>query len=202
MCGDLKATQKLATKMIEGAQKHGLGMWQVYGLAFQGWVAVKRGVTAKGARLLHAALNDFRETRVELRYTIFIEALAETLARSGRVDEATAIVDDALQGTNANEGHWCLPELLRIRAELVLAAAHGDAAEAAEEMLQQALALTRRQGTRAWELRVATSLARLWRKQSRHADACHLLLPIYEGFTEGFHTADLKMAKALIDSRQ
>jgi predicted ATPase len=200
MCGNLKSTQRLATKMIEGAQKHGLGMWQVYGLAFQGWVAIKRGAAAKGIRMLHAALTDFRAIRVELRYTIFIEALAQTLARGGRVKEASAIIDDVLQETRANEGHWCLPELLRIRAELLLAGAHPNGIGAAEDMLQEALALARDQGTRSWELRVGTSIARLWRDQGRSSDARNLLLPIYKSFTEGFETADLQSAKALIDT--
>jgi predicted ATPase len=74
------------------------------------------------------------------------------------------------------------------------------AAAAAEDHFRQALDWARRQGALSWELRAATSLARLLRDQSRAADALALLQPVYDRFTEGFETADLKAAKALIDS--
>ena len=73
------------------------------------------------------------------------------------------------------------------------------AAASAEDHYQQALGWARRQGALSWELRAATSLARLLRDQNRSAEAIALLAPIYNRFTEGFETADLKAAKALID---
>jgi predicted ATPase len=200
MCGNLQATQRLATKMVDGAQKHGLGMWLAYGLAFQGWVAIKRGAAGKGLRMLQGALNDFREIRVELRYTIFIEAVAQTLAHRGRAEEAVVIVGRVLEQARANDGHWCLPELLRIRAELFLADPRPHAAGSAEEMLHDALTVARQQGTRSWELRAATSLGRLWRTQGRTTEVRNLLLPIYQSFTEGLETADLRSARAVLGS--
>jgi predicted ATPase len=89
--------------------------------------------------------------------------------------------------------------LLRVKGELLLLQGTPGAAATAEEHFRQALDWARRQGALSWELRAATSLARLLRDQSRAADALALLHPVYDRFTEGFDTADLKVAKALID---
>jgi hypothetical protein len=89
--------------------------------------------------------------------------------------------------------------LLRIKGELLLLQGVSGAASAAEDHYQQALGWARRQGALSWELRAATSLARLLRDQNRSTEAIALLAPIYDRFTEGFETVDLKAARALID---
>jgi predicted ATPase len=93
-----------------------------------------------------------------------------------------------------------MSELLRIKGELLLLQGAQDAALTAEGHFQQALDWARRQGALSWELRAAISLARLLRDQRRSADALALLQPVYDRFTEGFDTADLKTAKALLDN--
>jgi predicted ATPase len=92
-----------------------------------------------------------------------------------------------------------MSEVLRIKGELLLLQAAPGAA-AAEDHFRQALDWARRQGALSFELRAATSLARLQSDQGRPADAMALLQPVYDQFTEGFETADLRGAKALIDS--
>ena len=92
-----------------------------------------------------------------------------------------------------------MAELLRIKGELVLSEGGPDAAEAAEDHFRQALDWARRQGALSWELRAATSLARLWRDQNRTKAAREILAPVYDRFTEGFETTDLKAAKLLLD---
>jgi predicted ATPase len=92
-----------------------------------------------------------------------------------------------------------MAELLRVKGGLVLLEGATDAAAIAEDHFRQALDWARRQGALSWELRAATSLARLWRDQSRRQEAQQLLAPIYARFTEGFEAADLRAAKALID---
>jgi predicted ATPase len=92
-----------------------------------------------------------------------------------------------------------MSELLRIKGELLRLQDAPAAAAAAEEHFRRALDWARRQGALSWELRAATSLARLLRDQHRPADAMALLQPVYDRFTEGFDTADLKAAKALLD---
>jgi predicted ATPase len=95
---------------------------------------------------------------------------------------------------------WPMPELLRVKGELVLLQHAPESTATAEDLFRQALDLAREQGALSWELRAATSLARLWYNQSRSAEASAQLQPVYDRFTEGFDTADLKAAKALLDT--
>jgi predicted ATPase len=95
---------------------------------------------------------------------------------------------------------WLMAELLRVKGELLRSEGAAGAAAVAEDLFRQALDWARRQGALSWELRAATSLARLLVDQDRSADALTLLQPIYDRFTEGFDTADLKAAKALLDA--
>jgi predicted ATPase len=92
-----------------------------------------------------------------------------------------------------------MAELLRIKGELLLLEGGLNAAAAAEDHFRQAVDWARRQTALSWELRAATSLARLWRDQARRKRALELLVLVYDRFTEGFATADLRAAKALID---
>ena len=105
----------------------------------------------------------------------------------------------ALARCESDQGHWCFAELLRIKGELLLVQGAPGAAAMAEHYFRQALDSARPQGALSWELRAATSLARLWSNQALSDEARELLTPVYEGFTEGFATADLKAAKALLD---
>jgi predicted ATPase len=90
--------------------------------------------------------------------------------------------------------------LLRVKGALILLQGSPGAAAAAEGHFRQALNLARRQGALSWELRAATNLARLLSDQGRSVDAIALLQPVYDQFTEGFDTADLKAAKALLNA--
>jgi predicted ATPase len=111
----------------------------------------------------------------------------------------SASIDEALALSEHNEEHWCVAELLRIKGELILSEGGPDAAEAAEDHFGQALDGARQQGALSWELRAATSLARLWRDQHRTRAAREILAPVYDRFTEGFETTDLKTVKLLLD---
>jgi predicted ATPase len=106
------------------------------------------------------------------------------------------LAGEAIQTAEQTNERFFQAELHRLRAQMHLMLGRGSEAEAE---LQQALAIARRQQARLWELRSATALAQEWKKQGRYADACILLQPIYSFFAEGFDTADLKNAKALLD---
>ena len=110
------------------------------------------------------------------------------------------MVDKALMRAEQTEAGWYLAELLRTKGELLLLGRVPTAVETAEQCFQQALDVARRQDALAWELRAAMSLARLWRGQQRAGQARKLLSPVYHRFTEGFETADLVAAKALLAS--
>ena len=159
----------------------------------------RRGSVVDGLRLLRNALNELRETGSGLYFTAFLSPFAEALAGVGDVTQGLAVIEEALAPYESNKELWCLAELLRRKGELLLLERRPRAAAGAEDHFAQALDVARRQGALSWELRAALSLARLWRDQGRSEDAYRLLAPVYDRFTEGFETADLRAAKALID---
>jgi predicted ATPase len=137
---------------------------------------------------------------VGLPFHAFLGYLAQSLGRAGRPVEGLAVVGEALERTERNHEHWCTAELLRIKGELILLIGTAEAAARAEECFVQGLDWARRQGNMSWELRCATSLARSWQERARHAAAKDLLAAVYARFTEGFDTADLTTARALLES--
>jgi predicted ATPase/DNA-binding winged helix-turn-helix (wHTH) protein len=196
--GDLAAAERYVSMLLDHAAKLAMAVWQAEGRCFKGMLLIRRG-SDTGLRVLRTALDDLRRTGSVLSYPVFLCALAEGLAGTGQVAEALAAVDEALERSERSEGRWCVAELLRVRGELVLLENASDAAAAAEDRFRQALDWARRQGALSWELRAATSLARMWGKQGRTEEARQLLALIYDRFTEGFETADLKAAKRCLD---
>jgi len=112
------------------------------------------------------------------------------------IEEAVTRLDDALQIVETTGERWFAAELNRHKGQLMLREGHS---EAAEELYHKALSIAREQEAKLWELRAAASLARLRRDQDRGAEARDLLAPVYDWFTEGFATPDLKEAKALLE---
>jgi predicted ATPase len=165
-------------------------------------LVIKRGDVIAGLGLLRAGLDEFGKDRVAARSLIFLTEMAEALGRAGEIADGLAVAEGAIERSEQNEGHWAIAELLRVKGELLLLRGAPAAAAAAEDHFRQALGWARQQGALSWELRAATSLARLLRDQDRPADGMALLQPIYDRFTEGFDTSDLKAAKALLDALQ
>jgi predicted ATPase len=125
--------------------------------------------------------------------------LAKASAQVGQHEVGLALLAEALAVLNdTGERRW-EAELHRLKGELLLACAAGHDAEA-ETCFRQALDIARRQQARSWELRAAMSLARLWQRQGKRTEAHALLAPIYGWFTEGFDTADLQEARALLEA--
>lgn len=200
--GDLTAAERSVATLLNDAQKHGFGAWHAWGGCFQGVLHVKRGEVIIGTQLLRAALDELRGARFAARYTQFLGALAEGLGPAGQIAEGLVAIDEALVRSERNEERWCIAELLRVKGELVLLEDAPNAAEAAEGHFRQGLDWARKQGALSWELRCATSVAQLWQEQGQTNDARELLAAIYGRFTEGFETADLKTAEALLDTLQ
>jgi predicted ATPase len=125
-----------------------------------------------------------------------IALLAKACEIAGQIEEAADLLDDALQIIERTGERWLEAELHRHKGELVLREGHPDAAEA---LFRKALGIAKRQEAKLWQLRAAMSLARLRRDQGHWTEARDLLAPVYDWFTEGFDTPDLKEAKALLD---
>ncbi len=196
--GDWAAAEERIIRLKQHAQSHALHSYYAAGLGYEGLLRAAQGDHAAGVRLVRASLADLSKTGFLLYYTVLLSGLAELLARSGEFDEAAAAVEEAVARAEQGNNRWWLPEALRVKGEVLLAAAPENSAEA-ERIFHHASDMAHRQGAMSWQLRIATTLARLRRDQGRPADARALLRPVYRGFTEGFDTADLLAAKKLID---
>jgi predicted ATPase len=139
----------------------------------------------------------YRATGANVRQPMYLVPLAEAYGQAGQVDEGLQVLAEALAYIEQAGERWWEAELHRLKGELLLLQS-ADNHPAAVSCFEQALALARRQQAKSWELRTATSLARLWQQQGRRAEAHELLAPVYGWFTEGFDTADLQEARTLL----
>jgi predicted ATPase len=190
--------------LLDHAKRHALVHWQLYGWGYQGAVAIRCGDLATGLRLLRLCYEELGETGITApRFMRFAATyMAEGLGQAGRIAHAVEAIDDATARAERTEELWQLADLLRVKGELVFLHHAAPQAAVAEDYFRRALDWAQRQGALAWKLRAATSLARLLRDQGRSAEALALLQPVYNRFTEGFDTADLKVAKALLVALQ
>jgi hypothetical protein len=187
---------KYARELLEHSRRHYLPLWNAYGSGFHSVVAIKTGHDDNGSPASDIKLGDVPAHNFTFRFLTGLIELAGALTDAGRIDEGLAIVE---AGIEQSEPGWLTPELLRLKGELLLMQSASAAAETAKSLFQQALDEARRQDMLSWELRVASSLARLLRLQGHPADAIAHLRPVYDRFTEGFGTADLVAAKQLLD---
>ena len=176
--------------------EQGFAHWRAQGAIYLGWGKVRSGELAEGISLLREGAIAYRATGAEAwtPYHIGLQARASEIA--GQIDEAIAQLGEALQIIERTGESWFAAELNRHKGQLLLRQEH---TAAAEVLFSRALSIAREQEAKLWELRAAVSLARLRREQGRRAESRDLLAPIYGWFTEGFDTADLKEARAILD---
>jgi len=198
--GDLAAAGRFTAMLIDHTARHGADVWQAYGRCFKGMLLIEREGLDVGLPLLRAAVDELRDARFVQYYTAFLAALAEGFAGAGQVAPGLAVIDEALARCEKSEERWIIADLLRIKGELILLQDAPNAAVAAQDHFQKSLEWARRQGALSWELRGATSLARLWHRQRKTSQARKLLASVYRRFTEGAETADLVAAKTLLAS--
>src|SRR6266403_2978078 len=198
--GDLTTADHHVRLAFDVAARHALEVWTVWAQCFEAILLIKRGENGAGSQLLQSALERLPEPAFHHHMSLLLAELAAGLGGAGQIAEGLVVVDKALARAEQTEAGWYLAELLRTKGELLLLGRVPTAVETAEQCFQQALDVARRQGALSWELRAAMSLARFWRGQQRVTQARKLLGPVYRRFTEGFETADLIAAKALLDS--
>ena len=201
LVGDLTSVERYVKALMDLSARHAMELWwNLGGRCFEGVLLVKRGDIGAGLELLRTAFARVPQNAFSLLYTPFLAEIADALGREGKVAEGLSLIDEALGRSERFEERWCVAELLRIKGELILREAAPQAATAAEGHFLHSLDWARRQGALSWELRTSTSLARLQRDQGRIAEARSLLQSVYDRFSEGFETADLKTAKAYLNS--
>jgi predicted ATPase/DNA-binding winged helix-turn-helix (wHTH) protein len=198
LTGDLPAAEHYVTMLLDHSTRHALAHWRACGRSFQGVLVIQRGDVITGLQLLRAGFDEFGEAgSAVLRLIAFL--LAEALGHAVQNTDGLAAIEGSIARAERTEERWAMAELVRVKGELLLVQGAPGAAAAAEDHFRQALDWARRQGALSWELRAATSLARLRRNQGRSADAIGCLQPVDDRFTEGFGTADLITAKRLLD---
>jgi predicted ATPase len=195
---DVATVYACSNECIALASEHGFAIWAAYGRILQGWAVSQRGQAATGIARIRDGLTAREATGSRAATPLFLTLLAEALALAGKIEEGLAALDDAMAEAAVFGVTGWNAEIHRLRGEFTARLPFPDPAKA-EDSFRTALAIAREQGTRGYELRAATSLARLRRDQGRQAEARDLLAPVYGWFTEGFDTADLKEAKALLD---
>jgi predicted ATPase len=195
---DGQALPTLSADLLALATAQGFTMRAASGMIEQGWMRVQRGEGAEGIRQMQHGLANARATGSALGQAYQLASLAEAYGRVGQVDAGLHTLAEAQTVVRTQEEHFYEAEVYRLTGEFLWARAAAEHAEV-EGALRQALAIARRQEAKSLELRAAMSLSRLWQQQGKRAEARELLAPIYGWFTEGFDTADLKEAKALLE---
>ena len=194
--GDIATLQERAEELMTLANEHGFPFWRALGTIYCGWVKAKSDDIADGIWLLRDGLAAYNATGTAVWKPHYIALLARACESAGQIEEGLTLLDDALEVVERTGERWLEAELYRHKGRLQLWQGH---LEASEELNRKALGIAREQGAKLWELRAVASLARLWRDQEKRAEARELLAPVYDWFSEGFDTPDLKEAKTLLD---
>jgi predicted ATPase len=169
-----------------------------FGTFWRGWALAMQGQGEVGLAQMHQGMAAVLATRQGLSQPVCLVLLAEATGHVGQVEEGLRLVTEALAALEASGRGDLLAEAYRLQGEFLLRQAVPDVPRA-EACFQQAMAIARRQQAKSWELRAAMSLARLWQQQGKREEARRLLAEVYGWFTEGFDTADLQEAQALLE---
>ncbi len=192
-----RATQERAEAAISLATEQGFPLWVAYSSIPRAWALAHQGQAKEGIEQIHQGLTAWRATGAEIHRPYFLMLLAEANGTMGQPEAGLTVLAEALTLVDKTGERWYEPELYRLTGALLLQQSADHHAEA-QACFYQALDMARGQQAKSFELRAATSLCRLWQQQGKHVEARALLAPIYGWYTEGFDTADLQEAKALL----
>ena len=194
---EVAAVQTQAAALLSLATSHGFPLFMGFGTYWHGWALAMQSQGEKGLPQIHQGMTTIMATGQTLTQPLCLASLAEAAGRVGPVDEGLRLLARALSAFESTGRGDMVAEAYRLQGEFLLRQAAPDAAQA-EANFQQALAIARRQQAKSWELRAAVSLSRLWQQQGKQDEGQQLLAPLYSWFSEGFDTADLQEAKALL----
>jgi predicted ATPase len=196
--GDRQTVEERAAALITLTAERGFAHWHATATILHGWAVAVRGAVEDGIVEMSRGLAAKRATGAQLKVPYYLGLLASAYVSRGRHAEALALFDDALVRVGRTGERWFEAELHRRKGEALLCLPEPHR-EAIEACFRRAIAVAQEQQAKLWELRAATSLARLRAKQGKRREAHDLLAPVYGWFNEGFDSADLKDAKALLD---
>jgi predicted ATPase len=196
---DVASTQAHADAVMALAEAQGFALRLEQGRMLRGWALAMRADVAPGVAHIRQGLAASQGVGPEILRLHWLALLAEAYGQAGQPEAGLTVLAEALTRVAATEAHWWEAEVLRLKGALLLQLPRPEVPQA-DACWCQALEVAHRQQAKALELRVALSLSRLWPCQGRREDARQLLAGVYHWFTEGFDTADLQEAKALLDA--
>jgi predicted ATPase len=199
LCGSQAEAVARAQEQAAVAEETGAPFWKTFAMRNQGCALVRIGKPSNAIELLVTGGAQAMAMRSTLWLPFYFFHLARAHADLGQFEEARRCIDEALIAVETAKEKWCEADVHRTAGEIALMGPEPDAARA-EAYFERALAVARAQQAKSFELRAATSMARLWRDQGKRDKARRLLVPAYDWFTEGFDTLDLKETKALLDA--
>jgi class 3 adenylate cyclase len=191
---DTAAAAETSGRLLSLAREHGMGLYEAHGGTFNAWALTQLDGGEEAMVRLRGYFQQWKATS-NVMLDLGSAAMAEAELRAGNFDRAAT----ALYEAAALDLGWCQSEIARLRGDLTVSGMRTDGRDA-EYWYREAIEVAQRQEARSFELRAVIALARLWAEEGRRAEARDLLAPLYGWFTEGFDTADLRQAKALLDA--
>jgi class 3 adenylate cyclase/predicted ATPase len=199
ICGNYAEANAIIDELIALTDQTGSLFWGAWGMMQRGCVFALTGKASDAVQTITSGIAAWRSTGSTAMIPSYLSYLAEAHAELGQFDNAARCIGEAMTALETTKERWHEAEVNRIAGEIALLPPESDMAKA-EAHFERALAVARKQQAKSWELRAATSMARLWRDQGKHEQARDLLAPVYGWFSEGFDTLDLKEAKTLLDT--
>jgi predicted ATPase len=196
---DVPAVHEQAEAAVALATEQGFPLWVAVGTCLRGWALAMQGQDEAGMAQIRQGIVAWRATGTALIVPYEWTVLADVAAHLGHAEEGLQAMAEAHTLVEQQEERWWEAEVCRLRG-VVLLQQPGTSPAEAEACFQRALDVARRQEAKSLELRAAMSLSRLWQQQGKRVDARELLAPVYGWFTEGFDTADLQEARALLEA--
>ena len=196
-CGNYDAANERLKELVVLAEEKGAPFRKAEGVLRQGYILTLTGKPRKAVEVVTSGIELWRSAGSTIFTPEHEFMLATAHANSGQFDDAWRCIDKAMTAMQATKERWCEAEAHRVAGEIALKSPQRDVAKA-QAYFEHSLTVARAQQAKSWELRAAMSLARLLRDQGKRQTARDLLAPVYEWFTEGFDTSDLRKAKALL----
>jgi predicted ATPase len=195
---EVRAAKEHAEGVIALSAEHGYTDRSAYAIQVRGWAMAEQGYHEEGVAQIREGLAAFRSTGTRASLPYCLSMLVEACIKSGRVDDGLSALTEALAAADEQEDRSWEAEMHRLKGELLLKQNNLNAAKA-QSCFERAIEVARKQSAKSFELRATTGLSRLLASQGRREEARAMIAEIYNWFTEGFDTADLKDAKALLD---
>ena len=196
-CGNYAAASALVDEFSVLKDQTSSLFWAAWGMMQRGCVMALTGKASDAVQTITSGVTAMRSTRTTMWMPLWLSYLARASAEIGQFDDARRCIGEAMTAVETAKERWYEAEVHRIAGEIALLLPQPDVAKA-QACFERALAVARSQQAKSWELRAATSMARLWRDQGRREHVRDLLAPVHGWFTQGFDTLDLKQAEALL----